>query len=263
MVSYTSEDKAVERPLLQYASEVGWKLLTPEHALTLRKGEGGLFLYPVLREALIRLNDGLITNENVDEVIQKIESVRNSIEGNREILGWLRGQRTVYDAREKRNLTVRLIDFGDDAIDVSGVIEDIDVLFKAFFEKMMQAKSAYLPSLGSSGDDKAIEAVDAFMNKENREEFFKFYKQTESLYEILSPAAELRDSVDDFRKWASCSTKGTVTFSKSLLTQPQGFQTYVIVHELLHLKVPNHGKLFKSLLSAHVPNWARYKKGRH
>jgi len=26
----------------------------------------------------------------------------------------------------------------------------------------------------------------------------------------------------------------------------------VIVHELLHLKVPNHGKLFRTLLRAHV-----------
>lgn len=57
------------------------------------------------------------------------------------------------------------------------------------------------------------------------------------------------------RKWASCSTDGRVTFSEELLRQPLAFQDYVVVHELLHLKVPNHGKLFKSLLSAHVPTW--------
>lgn len=50
-------------------------------------------------------------------------------------------------------------------------------------------------------------------------------------------------------KWASCSTAGRVSFSTDLLQQPETFQNYVIVHELLHLKVPNHGKLFKSLLS--------------
>src|ERR1041384_4585532 len=57
------------------------------------------------------------------------------------------------------------------------------------------------------------------------------------------------------RKWASCSTQGWVTFSEDLLREPPKFQDYVIVHELLHLKVPNHGKLFKSLLSAYVPGW--------
>lgn len=57
------------------------------------------------------------------------------------------------------------------------------------------------------------------------------------------------------RKWASCSTAGTVSFSLDLLAQPAPFREYVIVHELLHLKVPNHGKLFKSLLRACVPNY--------
>ena len=27
------------------------------------------------------------------------------------------------------------------------------------------------------------------------------------------------------------------------------------VHELLHLRVPNHGRLFKSLMSAYLPEW--------
>lgn len=54
------------------------------------------------------------------------------------------------------------------------------------------------------------------------------------------------------RKWASCSTKGRLTFDEDLLRQPPAFRTEVIVHELLHLKVPNHGPLFKALLRAHL-----------
>jgi predicted metal-dependent hydrolase len=55
------------------------------------------------------------------------------------------------------------------------------------------------------------------------------------------------------RKWASCSTSGRITFNAELFKQPYRFQEFVIVHELLHLKIPNHGKLFKSLLAAYVP----------
>lgn len=55
------------------------------------------------------------------------------------------------------------------------------------------------------------------------------------------------------RKWASCSTQGWCTFAADLLDEPRGFQDYVIVHELLHMKVRNHGRVFRSLLSAHVP----------
>jgi len=57
------------------------------------------------------------------------------------------------------------------------------------------------------------------------------------------------------KKWASCSTNGWVCFSTDLLKEPRSFQDYVIVHELLHLQVPNHGKLFKSLLNAYLPEW--------
>jgi predicted metal-dependent hydrolase len=56
-------------------------------------------------------------------------------------------------------------------------------------------------------------------------------------------------------KWASCSTRGLVSFSTELLEEDQKFGEYVIVHELLHLKIPNHGKLFKSLLRAYLPVW--------
>ena len=58
-------------------------------------------------------------------------------------------------------------------------------------------------------------------------------------------------------KWASCSSTGRVCFSTELLDEPAGFREVVIVHELLHLLVPNHGKLFKSLMNAHLPSWER------
>ena len=54
------------------------------------------------------------------------------------------------------------------------------------------------------------------------------------------------------RKWASCSSKGRLTFDEDLLRQPAAFRREVIVHELVHLKVPNHGPLFRSLLRAYL-----------
>ena len=54
------------------------------------------------------------------------------------------------------------------------------------------------------------------------------------------------------RKWASCSSRGRLTFDTELLRQPAEFRREVIVHELLHLKVPNHGKVFKALLKAYL-----------
>lgn len=53
------------------------------------------------------------------------------------------------------------------------------------------------------------------------------------------------------RKWASCSSAGRLTFDRDLLWQPAPVRTVVILHELLHLRLPTHNKLFKSLLSAY------------
>ncbi len=60
------------------------------------------------------------------------------------------------------------------------------------------------------------------------------------------------------RKWGSCSTAGTITLAADLGNQDVEFQNFVIAHELLHLRVPNHGKLFKALMTAHVPDWRQH-----
>ena len=65
------------------------------------------------------------------------------------------------------------------------------------------------------------------------------------------------------KKWASCSSQGRVSFSGDLLKEPGDFQEYVIVHELLHLEIPNHGRVFKSLLSAYLPDWEKVLKRRN
>lgn len=53
-------------------------------------------------------------------------------------------------------------------------------------------------------------------------------------------------------KWASCSTNGNLNFNTELLGMNKKVGDYVIVHELLHFSVPNHGKLWKSLMRAHL-----------
>lgn len=56
-------------------------------------------------------------------------------------------------------------------------------------------------------------------------------------------------------KWASISTNGRLTLNKELLALPRPLGEYVIVHELAHLLSPNHGKLFKSFMTAYLPDW--------
>jgi predicted metal-dependent hydrolase len=58
-------------------------------------------------------------------------------------------------------------------------------------------------------------------------------------------------------KWASCSTDGNLNFNKDLLDMEKDLGEYVIVHELLHFNVPNHGKLWKSLMRAYLGDYEK------
>ena len=61
-------------------------------------------------------------------------------------------------------------------------------------------------------------------------------------------------------KWASCSTNGNLNFNTDLLMLEKELWDYVIVHELLHLSIPNHGKLWKTLMRVHLGEWENYEK---
>lgn len=106
-----TESGSVQFPLVKHASEIGWTVISDTDALTKRKGEGGFFFYDELKAALVVLNPGLIDDENAFSVIQRLESLPNNIEGNREILEWLRGRKTIKDIREGRDRNVTLIDY--------------------------------------------------------------------------------------------------------------------------------------------------------
>jgi predicted metal-dependent hydrolase len=64
------------------------------------------------------------------------------------------------------------------------------------------------------------------------------------------------------KKWASCASPRRLYFASDLLSEPRRFRDVVIVHELLHLRIQNHGKLFKSLLNSFVPGWEKEIEGR-
>ena len=58
-------------------------------------------------------------------------------------------------------------------------------------------------------------------------------------------------------KWASCSTSGSLNFNDELLGLDKKIGDYVIVHELLHFRAPNHGKLWKSLMRAYLGDYEK------
>lgn len=57
------------------------------------------------------------------------------------------------------------------------------------------------------------------------------------------------------RKWASCSSRGTLTLASDLLDLPRELVEYVICHDLVHLRVPDHGKGFRAMMNGYMSDW--------
>jgi type I restriction enzyme R subunit len=106
-----TELSSVQIPLVKYAKDIGWIIVPPDASVLKRRGEAGIFHYPDLEEALLRLNPDIVTPENAQSIIQQLEALPNTMEGNREVIEWLRGTRTVFVPAEKRRRNVTLIDF--------------------------------------------------------------------------------------------------------------------------------------------------------
>ncbi len=64
-------------------------------------------------------------------------------------------------------------------------------------------------------------------------------------------------------KWASMSTAGRLTLNSELVTMPVRLGEFVIVHELVHLLAPNHGKVFASFMAAYMPDWDTRERDLH
>lgn len=92
-----------------------------------------------------------------------------------------------------------------DSSDVSGVIEDLEVLLTDFLQKIAQAEKEYLRAAeneeGGGADEKLERLVfGRFLVPEARKAFFEAYKEIEALWEILSPSPELRDHISTYKQ---------------------------------------------------------------
>jgi type I restriction enzyme R subunit len=85
---------------------------------------------------------------------------------------------------------------------VEGALEDVAVLMADLHAKIASASTDYLAVTTAGGPDAQLEAVvyGRFLDPEIRKAFFSAYKDIESLWEILSPSAELRDHIATYKR---------------------------------------------------------------
>ena len=108
-------------------------------------------------------------------------------------------------------------------------------------------------------DEKAIVAAKNWMFKQLQQkitDYITYYWPYFEKQGILSVEIKYRQMTST---WGVCRpTRGTITFNKNLIHQPDAFIEYVVVHELSHLLQPNHSHRFYELVEFLLPQWKEF-----
>lgn len=82
-----------------------------------------------------------------------------------------------------------------------------------------------------------------------------FLRRVEALAEDVRVKPKRVFIRDQKTRWGACTTLGTVTFNWRLVLAPPSVLDYVVIHELCHLRHPNHGRRFWELVESVCPNF--------
>jgi type I restriction enzyme R subunit len=105
-----NEGDTVQFPMVKHAVEIGWSPLNPAEAEAKRQGRANMIFRDDLEAKLLVFNDWL-SEDQARAIVDTIDALPTTIEGNREVLAWIRGERQWYDEAEKRHRPIQVIDF--------------------------------------------------------------------------------------------------------------------------------------------------------
>ena len=107
---------------------------------------------------------------------------------------------------------------------------------------------------GTRGTPRSI--IEPWLKQQARQEIEQMVKASAARMKVSPKKVTIRDQRT---RWGSCSNKGTLSFNWRLIMAPPIVMEYVVIHELAHLRQPNHSTAFWDLVAAYAP---AYKKSR-
>lgn len=120
-------------------------------------------------------------------------------------------------------------------------------------------------------DDTVMLSMKKYSTLEQKEKYVKeqFRELLKSKIEIILPKWEEITGLKCYEwrtkymktRWGTCNTRAKrLWFNVQLATKPIDCLEYVVLHELAHLKVSDHGIEFKKILDKYMPNWREIQK---
>lgn len=171
-------------------------------------------------------------------------------------VGWIRKQQEKFELQPRQS----------ERQYVSG--ETLYVWGRQYF---LQVEYSYKGNSLALSGDKAILTVrkestakqrEAFVNEWYRSllkvEVEKYLPKWERITELKCSSWQSKYMTT---KWGTCNTAtGKIWLNLQLAKKPMECLEYVILHELSHLKVKNHGPEFTAIMDRHMPYWREYRR---
>jgi len=125
------------------------------------------------------------------QAIARVNRPYEDEEGRKKVSGFVLDFVGIFDHLEKA--------LAFDSQDIAGIVRDVEMLKERFKEEMEKARKNYLTLIGGKKQDKAVETLlNYFLDEEIRNEYYRFFKELSTVYEIISPDAFLRDYLEDY-----------------------------------------------------------------
>jgi type I restriction enzyme R subunit len=125
------------------------------------------------------------------QAIARVNRPYEDEEGRKKVSGFVLDFVGIFDHLEKA--------LAFDSQDIAGIVRDVEMLKERFKEEMEKARKNYLTIIGGKKQDKAVETLlNYFLDEEIRNEYYRFFKELSTVYEIISPDAFLRDYLEDY-----------------------------------------------------------------
>ena len=110
----------------------------------------------------------------------------------------------------------------------------------------------------SDGKHNSTQIAEKFLSGELKKVLDVTFAKWTKITELYPSSVTIRNTTS---RWGSCTTNTKrIRMSFYLVSLPVFCADYVTLHEIMHLKYPDHGKGFHSALDKYMPEWKQIRK---
>ena len=171
-------------------------------------------------------------------------------------LGWIRKQQERFNAQERQSAREYV---SGETLYLWGEAYYLNVRYSGKGNSLIIAgDEATLTVRENSTAEQRSRWVNEWYRVQLEEKIQKYLPKWETITGLSSTSWQTKYMTT---RWGTCNTStGKVWFNLQLAKKPIECLEYVILHELIHLRVKNHGQDFVDLMDRYMPYWRDIRK---